>query len=171
MRGRRWPSLPFPLLLAPLLLLSRGPASCDTATDVAREAMADAGAEQLLAGLPGWCGEDDNDPAAGSRREKCARCSKPAKVRAPSSPGLPRRTAHRLLPQGRRLTARAQVCLCSVLPANKLATPHVKVLVLQHPEEAGSAKSTVTLMQLCLADCRVVTGRKFRQVVGVSNIP
>ena len=36
--------------------------------------------------------------------------------------------------------------------------------MLQHPEEAGSAKSTVTLMQLCLADCRVVTGRKFRQV-------
>ena len=76
----------------------------------------------------------DDEPAASTHRAMCARCSKPSKV-----------------------------CLCSVLPAQKLATPKIKVLVLQHPEEAGSAKSTVALMQLCLADCRVVTGRKFRQ--------
>jgi len=77
---------------------------------------------------------EDNVASGTPRREMCARCLKPARV-----------------------------CLCSVLPLQKLRVPHVKVLILQHPEEAGAAKSTVALLQLCLADCRVVTGRKFKR--------
>jgi len=97
----------------------------------------------LLMELPCFeeCGEDtvkdtveDNVASGNPRREMCARCLKPARV-----------------------------CLCSVLPLQKLRVPHCKVLILQHPEEAGAAKSTVALLQLCLADCRVVTGRKFKR--------
>ena len=74
----------------------------------------------------------EDEPSV-SRREKCGRCAKPSKV-----------------------------CLCSVLPAEKMRT-RVKVLILQHPEEAGAAKGTVSLLQLCLSDCRVITGRKFKR--------
>ena len=75
-----------------------------------------------------------DEPEAPVRRAMCVRCAKPQKV-----------------------------CLCSVLPETKLRTPQVQLLILQHPEEAGTAKGTVALLQLCLADCRVVTGRKFRR--------
>lgn len=90
----------------------------------------------LLMELPGFDDEawGEDEPEVANRREVCAGCAKPAKV-----------------------------CLCSVLPVQKLRTPNVQVLVLQHPEEAGAAKGTVKLIQLCLADCRVVTGRKFRR--------
>jgi hypothetical protein len=37
-----------------------------------------------------------------------------------------------------------------MLPAEKLRTPNVNVLILQHPEEAGAAMSTVSFLQLCL---------------------
>ena len=78
--------------------------------------------------------DDDAATETTGRRATCGRCLKPAKV-----------------------------CLCTSLPAEKLGTPRVRTLILQHPEEAGSAKSTVALLRLCLADCRVVTGRKFKR--------
>jgi DTW domain-containing protein len=96
-------------------------------------AAADGEAHAEPPAVPGF-GAEWPDGEPWARRAMCGRCLKPAKV-----------------------------CLCSSLPAEKLSTPHVQVLVLQHPEEAGAAKNTVALLQLCLADCRVVTGRKFRR--------
>ena len=58
-----------------------------------------------------------DEPEAPVRRAMCVRCAKPQKV-----------------------------CLCSVLPETKLRTPQVQLLILQHPEEAGTAKGTVSVL-------------------------
>jgi DTW domain-containing protein YfiP len=91
-------------------------------------------AEREDAGLLSVLSESCEEDATQSRRTICSKCRKPSKV-----------------------------CLCSVLPAEKLRTPNVNILILQHPEEAGAAMSTVSLLQLCLVNCRVVTGRKFKR--------
>lgn len=52
----------------------------------------------------------------------------------------------------------ASACLCAWVCAVDNPTP---VCVLQHPQEAGHAKGTVTLLQLSLARCEVHVGEVF----------
>ena len=53
-------------------------------------------------------------------------------------------------------------CLCDHLPPDKIRLPHTRVLVLQHPAEfRRKTTSTVPLLGLVLARCRVLVGRAF----------
>lgn len=52
----------------------------------------------------------------------------------------------------------ASACVCAWACATDNPTP---VCVLQHPEEAGHAKGTVTLLRLSLARCEVHVGEVF----------
>ena len=53
-----------------------------------------------------------------------------------------------------------RVCVCAALPPEPVAT-QTRVLILQHPVEAKKTVATVPLVELCLANCTVVTGMRF----------
>jgi hypothetical protein len=64
----------------------------------------------------------------------------------------------------------ARVCLCAAFPP----TPHAlagRVIILQHPREAGRPKATVPLLEKCVRPVTVCVGRVFSPSVDASAAP
>lgn len=54
------------------------------------------------------------------------------------------------------------LCVCSVLPSEKLKTPNTEIIILQHPNERRKKNlSTVPLLKLILSDIKVIAGYTF----------
>nr|XP_043637406.1 tRNA-uridine aminocarboxypropyltransferase 2 isoform X2 [Erigeron canadensis] len=61
----------------------------------------------------------------------------------------------------------ATVCLCDSIPAVPLSTS-TQIIILHHPHEQRHPLATVPVLNKCLKNCHIITGRRLRR--GVSAV-
>ncbi|GJT28654.1 DTW domain-containing protein 2 [Tanacetum coccineum] len=55
------------------------------------------------------------------------------------------------------------VCLCALIPASPLTTTNTEIIILQHPHEQRHPLATVPVLNKCITNCQVLTGRRLRR--------